>query len=121
MEDFFKGGSGFVAGGDQIATGDERLGAEGFFGHCGKMLTDELPRIEMTGAGERIHAMESQMLGEAIKAKEALERGGLHARGVGKAHMVFDERENLRCLVVGEAEAAADFGGDGDADFDVAV
>ncbi len=53
--------------------------------------------------------------------KKRFSVGVLHARRVGKAHVVFDERENLAGLVVGEAEAAADFGAHGDADLDMAV
>jgi hypothetical protein len=41
--------------------------------------------------------------------------------GVGEAHVVLDEGEDLSGFIVGEAESAADFRSHGDADFNVAV
>ena len=40
---------------------------------------------------------------------------------VGKPHVIVDQRQNLIGLVVGEAQAAADFGGHLYADFHVAI
>src|SRR5579864_3553056 len=68
-----------------------------------------------------IQAMQFQMLVKAWQAEEALERGIFHAQDVAKAHVVGDEREHLAGIVIGEAEAAADFGGHLGADFGMAV
>ena len=68
-----------------------------------------------------VQAMQFQMLVKAGQAEEALERGIFHAHDVAKAHVVGDEREHLVSIVIGEAEAAADFGGHLGADFSVAV
>jgi hypothetical protein len=45
----------------------------------------------------------------------------LHAEEVSEAHVIVYEGQNLIGLVVGEAEAAADFGGHFYADVDVAI
>src|SRR5579864_588446 len=68
-----------------------------------------------------VQAMQFQMLVKAGQAEEALERGIFHALDVAKAHVVGDEREHLAGIVIGEAEAAADFGGHLSADFSMAV
>ena len=71
--------------------------------------------------GQAIHAMQGQMFGKIIQAEESLQRRRLHARRIGEAHVILDQRENLARFLVGEAEAAADLGAHGDADFDMAV
>ncbi len=71
--------------------------------------------------GQAVHAMQGQVFFKAGQAEETLERGSLHARGVGEAHVILDEGENLPRILVGESEAAENFGAHGDADLDVAV
>src|SRR3954462_3097004 len=61
------------------------------------------------------------MLLKLGQAEEALERGIFHALDVAKAHVVGDERKDLVSIVIGEAEAAADFGGHLGTDFSMAV
>ena len=71
--------------------------------------------------GEAIHAMECEVLIEAIEAEETLQRRVLHLRRVGEAHVVLDQRENLVGVVVGEAQSATGFGTDRYADLNMVV
>ena len=64
--------------------------------------------------------LQCEVLVEPRKTKEALEGGLLHLLDVAEAHVVFDERENLVAIFVGEAKAAQDCMGDLHADLDVA-
>ena len=61
------------------------------------------------------------MFSEGVQAEKSLEGGGPHVVGIGEAHVILDEGQDLGGLIVGEAETAADFRGHGDADFNVAV
>jgi len=47
VEHLFEGGAGLVAGGDQLATGEERRGADGFFGHGFVALADKVPVVDL--------------------------------------------------------------------------
>jgi len=53
-----------------------------------------------------------------IEAYEALQGGKLHLADIFKAQMIGDERDDLRCVVVGEAQATADIFGHFGADLD---
>ena len=48
------------------------------------------------------------MLTDLGQAEEALEGRGLHLQDVAEAHVVFDERENLRAVFVREAQPPQD-------------
>ena len=71
--------------------------------------------------GGAVQAVEGEVLVEAGQAQEALQGRLAHLHDVAEAHVVFDEREDLRGLFVGEAQAREDGFGDADADLDVAV
>jgi len=77
--------------------------------------------VEVAAASHAIHAVQHQVLGKILQAEKSLERRCLHVLRIGKAHVIFDERENLAGFVVGETEAAADFGRDGHAHVHVTV
>ena len=47
-----------------------------------------------------VHAVQREVLVEVFEPEKALQRRSLHARRIGKAHVVLDERENLPRLVV---------------------
>src|SRR5437868_14649300 len=68
-----------------------------------------------------IQSMQFQMLLKAGQAEEALERGIFHALDVAKAHVIGDQGEHLVSIVIGEAEAAADFRSHLGADLSVLV
>ena len=63
----------------------------------------------------------SRCSSKSRQAEEALQRGLLHLQDVAEAHVVLDQRDDLRGVVVGEAQARENFLGDADADLDVAV
>ena len=121
VEDGLELGSGRVTESDEVVAGEERGGADFVGGHGMEALGGEAVVVEVAAGGETIHAVEGEVLFEAVEAEEALEGGGFHARGVGEAHVVFDEGEDLGGFFVRESEATGDFGGDSDADLDVAV
>ncbi len=70
---------------------------------------------------QAVEAVEFQVFGELRQAKESLQRRLLHLEDVAEAHVVFDEREYLCGVFVGEAQACENLLGNADADFDVAV
>ena len=72
-EDLFEGWAGVVSGGDEVAAGDERLGAHGFWRHGLPAFADKLPMVEVAAAGEAIHAVEGEMLVEGGELEKALE------------------------------------------------
>src|SRR5436305_73720 len=86
-----------------------------------ELLLREVIEAEIAVAALAIQAMQFQMLLKARQAEEALERGVFHTHDVAKAHVVGDEREHLISVVIGEAEAAADFGGHFCANLSMAV
>jgi len=61
------------------------------------------------------------MFVEAIETHEAFQCRGLHLRDILETQVVCDERCNLRCVVVREAETAANLFGHARADFDMLV
>ena len=58
---------------------------------------------------------------KVIQPEESLQRRSLHARRVGKAHVVFDQRKNLLRLIVRKTKAPADLRADRHAHFHVPV
>ena len=63
----------------------------------------------------------SRCSSKAGRRRNLLQRGLLHALHIFKAHVIVDQRQNLIGLVVGEAQAAADFGGHLHSDFYMAI
>ncbi len=121
LEHFLESRSGGVAGGDQVAAGEQGLRAE-LFGWGGLVaVADKGPDVEVGVGGKAVHAVQGEVFGEVVEAEEALEGGLLHPRGVGEAHVVFDDGEDLARFLIGESETAENVGPHGDADFDVAV
>ena len=110
-----------VPGSDQFATGYERCGPNFFFGKRFVAVTDEVVDVEIAVRGHAVHAMQSEVFGELVEAEEPLEGRRFHARCIGEAHVIVDEREDLAGLVVRETEAAADICCDCDADFYMAI
>src|SRR6185437_119611 len=112
---------GRIAGGDQVAAGDERSRAKigrrlGFV--CG--FGDVIQR-EVAVRGGDVEAVQREVLLEVRQAEEAFERGGAHLADIAEAHVVLDQRDDLGGVFVGEAEARENLLGDSHADFDVAV
>lgn len=120
-EELFEAGAGLVSGGHEVAAGEEQFGPDGVWWELGEALAGEVVEGEVAVAGEAVEAVEGEVLVELGQAEEALEGGLAHLLYGGEAHVIVDEGEDLVGFVVGEAEAAADFGGDFDADFNVAV
>ena len=110
-----------IAGGDQVAAGEQRRGAQVGRGLGFVLGAGEVVERQVAVGGGGVDAMQFQVLVEARQAKEALQRGLLHLQDVAEAHVVLDQREDLRGVVVGEAQAREDILGDADADLDVAV
>ena len=63
-EHLFEGGSGDVAGGDQFPSRDQKLRADGDFGHGLPAIKDVVVVVEVAAGGHRVHAMELEVLGE---------------------------------------------------------
>ena len=61
----------------------------------GQFLFHEFIRAEMAVAGQRIGAVQRQVLVETRHAQKFLQRGFAHPRGVAKAHVIVHQRENL--------------------------
>src|SRR5580704_2491216 len=72
-------------------------------------------------AGLAIEAVQFEMLGEVRHADKSLEGGFTHALGVGEAHVVIDQGENLLGVVVGETQTTEDFAGHFDANVNMSV
>lgn len=120
-EHFFEARAGGIAGGDEVASGDEELRAHFFLGELSPSLAREIVERQVAVAGGDVEAMEGEVLVEFGQAEEAFEGGLLHLSHVAEAHVVFDEGEDPGAVLIGEAQAAEDVVGDADADFDVAV
>ena len=61
------------------------------------------------------------MLLELRQAEEPLQGGLFHLVRIGEAHVVLNEREDLRVSSLREAQAAENLFGDANANLDVAV
>ena len=59
-------------------------------------------------ARKAIEPVQFEMLLEMIEAHEALQGGKLHLADILEAQVIGDERDDLRGVVVREAQAAAD-------------
>ena len=121
LQHVFELRAGRVAGGDELAAGEEWFGTHIVLRHRFVPLADEVVDFEIGVRGQTVHFVERKMLFEAVETEKALEGRLSHARASAKRMWFSIERENLARIVVGEAEAAADFGSHGYADFDVAV
>lgn len=121
FEHGFELGAGGVAGGDEVASGDEEGWADVLGGSGFVLLFGEVVEAEVTVAGGAVEPVEGEVLVEAGQAEEALEGGLLHLEDVSEAHVIVDEGDDLGGVVVGEAKAIQHNLGDADADLDVAV
>ncbi len=117
----FELGAGRVAGGDEVAAGDEEGGAGVFLGLGFVLLLREVVEAEVAVAGAAVQPVESEVLIEPRQAEEALKGGLLHLQDVPKAHVVLDQGDDLGFVLVRKAEAIEDGFSDADAYFDVAV
>ena len=72
-------------------------------------------------AREAIEPVQFEVFFEMIEAHEALEGGELHLPDVFEAQVIGDERYDLRRVVIGKAETAADFFRHFSADLNVAI
>src|SRR5208282_2379328 len=91
----------FVSGGNEFAAAEQELGADYLFGRGFIALAHEVVDVEVAVSGQAIHAVQGQVLIEVFEAEEALEGGVFHARGVGEAHVVFDQRQDHAGFFVG--------------------
>ena len=82
---------------------------------------DGVVGVEFAMAGLAVEAVKLEVLVELWKADEALQGRRAHLGNVFELHVVGNQRFDLVDIVVGEAEAATDYIGHPDADFDVAV
>ena len=83
--------------------------------NLGQLLPDKFVGAQIAVAGQAVGAVQREMLVEAGQAQEFLQRRFLHARDMAEAHVIVDQRENLRGVVIREAQAPADFFGNLDA------
>ena len=65
--------------------------------------------------------MQFQVLIKAGQSQELLQRGLIHPLHVGETHVIVDQRQNLVGVIVGKAQASADFRSHLNAHFHVAV
>jgi hypothetical protein len=114
-------GAGGVAGGDEIASSDERSRPDLMLGSGLIARFREFIEREITVAGQDVHSVQGEVLREVVKTEESLEGGGLHLLDVAEAHVVLDEGDDLGGFVVGETEAVKDRLGNADADLDVSI
>ena len=85
------------------------------------LLLGEFVVVQTAEAGERVHAVQSEVFLELRQAEEPLQRGLFHLVHVAEAHVVFNERNDLRGLFEREAHPPQDPFSDANADLDVAV
>jgi hypothetical protein len=88
---FLEAGTRLVASRDQFAAGNQRRGAHRFLRNRFIALAHKPPVSQVAARRQAVHAVQRQMLGEALQPEEALQRRSLHPRRVGKAHVVLDE------------------------------
>ncbi len=72
-EHFFEARAGRVAGGDEIAAGDEERGADFFLRQLFPSPFGEFVEREIAMAGERVDAMQREVLVELRQAEETLQ------------------------------------------------
>ena len=82
---------------------------------------DEIVGGEIPVAGEAVEPVQFEVLLEMIEPHEALQGGEFHLSDVFKTQVIGDEGDDLRRVVVGEAQAAADLFCHFGADLDVAI
>ncbi len=107
-KNFFEARAGSVAGGDEVVASEERLRTDGFGRQRGDLLAGEVVKVEMVVAGLAIEAMQFEVLVELGQADKALESGFFHFAHLAKAHVVRDQREDLRGITIREAQAVED-------------
>jgi len=77
--------------------------------------------FQVAMAGAAIEAVKFKMLVKSGQADEALESGFAHLGDVLEFHVICNEGENLRSVVIREAQALANCGSHFHAHFDVAI
>lgn len=91
VEDLLEAGAGGEAEFDQIVAGEQRRGAELFFGEFGAETAGVFVAIERAESAKEVEAVEFELVVEVGEAEEAFASGGAHAREVHEAHVVPDE------------------------------
>jgi len=72
-------------------------------------------------AGQAIEAVQLEVLGKCGQANEALESGFAHLGDILEFHVIGDEGQDLRGVVIGETQPLANHGGHFHAHLDVAI
>jgi hypothetical protein len=86
---------GAISGLDQISSSHQQLRANLLLRQSLILLFGEFVVIQTAKAGERVHAVQGEMLFKLRQAEEALERGLFHLVHIAEAHVVLDERDDL--------------------------
>ena len=97
-------------GGNEIVSGNERVGPNLLRGHVFKFLFGELIECEVTVAAEAVKPVQRKMLFKFRQTKKTFESGFLHAHNVAKAHVVGHERAYLLSVFIGHPKPVATVG-----------
>jgi hypothetical protein len=76
---------------DQISSSDEQPRSNLLFGKSFISLFGKFVVIQAAKAGERVHAVQRQMLLKLRQPKKPLQRGLFHLVHIAEAHVIFDE------------------------------
>src|SRR5579862_3088775 len=102
LQNGLKGWSWSIAQLDQVVAGQQSRGPNLFRRGLREEPAHQLVVIEVPVAAEAVQPVQFHVLLEVVQPDKALERGGLHLRHVLEAHVVRNERGDLRRFVVRE-------------------
>src|ERR1700678_929904 len=110
-----------ISSGNQVVARDHLGRANLLRRNLSELLLEQLICAEIAMTGQAVGAVQSQMFIEAGQAQKLFQSRLFHPRDLTEAHVIVDQGKHLVRIVMGEAQALADFFRDLDADIHMVI